>query len=80
MELLDPNQGLVTELEYGTFHVKLYSHSGIQGGSPTLQDTCSVDEKKSLSFSQVFCSFCLCSVDLITHLEGYHGSGFIDTF
>ena len=27
------------ELEYGKFHVELYSHSGIQGGFPTLAMT-----------------------------------------
>ena len=36
MEFLGPKRGLGMELEYGKFHVELYSHSGIQGGFPTL--------------------------------------------
>ena len=36
MEFLHPKRGLRMELEYGKFHVELYSHSGIQDGIPTL--------------------------------------------
>ena len=39
MEFIDPKIGLGMELEYGKFHVELYSHSGIQGGFPTLHLT-----------------------------------------
>ena len=37
VEFLGPKKGLGMELEYRKFHVELYSHSGIQGGFPTLQ-------------------------------------------
>ena len=36
MEFLGSKTGLEMELEYGKFHVELYSQSGMQGGFPAL--------------------------------------------